>query len=612
MVWRGPGRPLFLDIAMLTGLSLFLTLLLGLLPYVSTIKLPPIPSFWAEWVAAVLTGCWLASLRVSAGDRAAFADHGIARAPATSKVVAVPVAVLALAALGVALLLQLLAHMPMFRGAPLLVLCVLALAALVCLAGARLRAAGEAARLLDAWSMALLAALMLNLAAALAERQGLHLYVYQWGWRNPPDRAEGLLGQPNQLAVFAVLASVAAHYLWMRGKLPSIGHVLVALSSAMLIAGSVSRAGALLWIVAAVLSALSLRGHPRRVVGWRLLAIGAVLLVVAQFVWPLLDPPDSHVMKVLRGGARGRIELLRDSWELIRRHPLTGVGYGNFMAARWTELSSSLFEPAANHAHNFVAELGAELGVIAATLVLLPLGWALWRCVIGVTRRGVAPEQFFAATTALVLAGYSLLEYPLWYTFFLLPFALSLGLVEQRDLTVRVSALPRALRWVGWSVAGLLCAVLALDYHRSEDIYSSLELQQREGQGALVRIPLPEVARIASLSAFDLYANLMYSRALAPDGMFMKHKLDVAERAMLSMTNEETIARQIALLVAAGDDAGARSLLARTHRDPDLERNTRGVLGRLAPLHPALTAFVKDLPPLPPPGMENNPAAPSR
>lgn len=598
---------------MLTPISLIFTALLGVLPYVSTIKLPPSPSFWAEWVAVVLAGCWLASLArpqrggigISDGEHSAApagSVHEPAHEPAPG-LAKVPAAVFASGAFGVILVAQLLAHQPMFRGAPVLAILALGLASLVCLAGARLRAAGQTARLLDVWSKALLVALWLNLVAVLGERQGWHLYIYQLGWRAPHDRAEGLVGQPNQLAVFAALAGVAANYLWMRGKLSSMAQVLAGLAVAVVIAATGSRAGLLMGFAGLALSALALREHPRRGLGGRLLLVACALMISAQIALPLLDAAGSTasgaVAAAARGESRGRIELWRDSWALVKLHPLIGVGYGNFMAARWSELSTSLMEANANQAHNLVAQLAVELGLAGAVLVLVPLGYALWRCLKVATRRGIAPEQFLAASLALLIAGYSMVEYPLWYLFFLLPFALALGLVEQPEATLRANPVSPVLRFGGWALAGVVCAVLALDYERSEELYASLDLQQRAGEHALIRIPLKEASEISALSAFDLYANLMYSRILAPDGLFMDYKLEIAERATLSMTNQETIGRQVALLAAANDVEEANKLLARTKRNPVLERDTRGVLKALAPLHPRLTIFVAGLPPLP-------------
>ena len=111
--------------------------------------------------------------------------------------------------------------------------------------------------------------------------------------------------------------------------------------------------------------------------------------------------------------------------------------------------------------------------------------------------------------------------------------------IHRHDAAQRLSAaVPDALagdpapavRGAALGVAGVVCVVLALDYHRSEELYSSLELQQRAGKNTRVTIPTREASEISALSAFDLYANLMSSRTLAPDGLFLGYKLEIAER----------------------------------------------------------------------------------
>ena len=124
----------------------------------------------------------------------------------------------------------------------MLAIAVLALATVVCLGGAKVRARGEAAKLLDAWSTGLLVAFALNVIAVVLDRNGLFVYIYQIVPRPPQARADGLIGQPNQLAVLAVLSSLAADYLWMRGRLPSIVRVLGAGAIAAVVAMSGSRA----------------------------------------------------------------------------------------------------------------------------------------------------------------------------------------------------------------------------------------------------------------------------------------------------------------------------------------------------------------------------------
>ena len=586
---------------MQTRLGLLLIALFGALPYVSTIKLPPIATFWPEWVAVVLTGCWLAVQGRSSAPHVPNDER--ATNVAGQAALAVPIPVLGFLAACAVLLVQLLAHQPLFVGAPLIAVGVLTLAALMCLAGERVRASGDAARLLDAWSIGLLVAMALNLVAVLLDRAGLFVYVYQIVPRPTQLRADGLIGQPNQLATLAVLATLAGDYLWMRGKLPAIGKLILGAVVALVLAVAASRAGMLLWVLATVLSALALRSHARRSAGRRLLAANVALFVAIQVLWHFIGTvsPDAGGARVLSAGSnQERIELLRDSWALIQLHPFSGVGYGNFMAARWNELTSSLLEPTSANAHNLVAQLLVEFGIPGAALVLIPMGWGVWRCAKASLQRQVAPERFLAAAVVLVLALYSMFEFPLWHTYFLLPFALALGLVEQRDLVLQVSAVTPSLRRLGWAMGVVLCVALAWDYHRSESLSSSLREQQSR-RAAAAGIEIQKASDIALLSAFDQWANLMYARTLDADGSFVDHKLAVTERAMLTLTGRETIARHVAFLVAADQSAAARDLILRTRRTPGLERETRATLDLLVPKIPALKAFVASLPAMPPP-----------
>ena len=53
--------------AALDGPSRFLLVAMGLLPFISTVKLPPLPSFWAEWIAACLAVALLGVAKLGCG-----------------------------------------------------------------------------------------------------------------------------------------------------------------------------------------------------------------------------------------------------------------------------------------------------------------------------------------------------------------------------------------------------------------------------------------------------------------------------------------------------------------------------------------------------------------
>ena len=138
-------------------------------------------------------------------------------------------------------------------------------------------------------------------------------------------------------------------------------------------------------------------------------------------------------------GANGDISSSRfaiwsNTLAMIAREPLAGVGFGEFNLA-WT-LSQFHDRPTAffDHTHNLPLQLWVELGLALGTLVLALLlvafvqAWRrAWACDgdVGVAKRA-------AFMLVLLIGLHSLLEYPLWYAYFLLPTAFAWGLALAR------------------------------------------------------------------------------------------------------------------------------------------------------------------------------------
>jgi hypothetical protein len=124
-----------------------------------------------------------------------------------------------------------------------------------------------------------------------------------------------------------------------------------------------------------------------------------------------------------------RVAIWLNAWTLIAQQPWTGVGFGNFNFA-WT-LTPFPARPVAffDHSHNLVLELWAELGVPLGNLVLAALLGATWLAWRRSGRHAGARRSAARAAWMLVLmaGAHSLLEYPLWYAYFLLPTAWALG-----------------------------------------------------------------------------------------------------------------------------------------------------------------------------------------
>ena len=208
-------------------------------------------------------------------------------------------------------------------------------------------------------------------------------------------------------------------------------------------------------------------------------------------------------------GSPARLAILRDAWALTVANPWLGVGWGEFNFA-WS-LTPFPTRPIAffDHTHNLPAQLAVELGLPWAGAVLALLAWAIWKawcgafgmtprlrtfviCILAVPAWPIlllwalwkawrrpseavadAPLRRAALMIVLTIGLHSLLEYPLWYAYFLLPACFALGLALPADATPR-----RADPWL-WSVLGALLiagsAFALWDYHRIVVIYAPSE-----------------------------------------------------------------------------------------------------------------------------------------
>ena len=102
------------------------------------------------------------------------------------------------------------------------------------------------------------------------------------------------------------------------------------------------------------------------------------------------------------------------------------------------------------HCHNSVLQLLSEVGLLG-TLWLAGCFLAL---VFACFKYAKRPESFFILALASITVCHSLLEYPLWYVYFLLPFALFWALVPRRE------AQQEARSKLNW--AAMLTTVVAL------------------------------------------------------------------------------------------------------------------------------------------------------
>jgi O-antigen ligase len=344
----------------------------------------------------------------------------------------------------------------------------LCVAAAVVLRAGQVAAAGPlAVPVARAWFGAWAVVGVLHAAVALVQVFAPDLADGNWiAHSSVTGRAVGNLRQPNHLSSLMLWAAIALVG-WL--ELQRQAGLAVQQSAQRAADGLAASSGAgrafngllahrLLWVLAALgmalfIWAVVLTASRTGLVGVALLALWALAdrrlsrparglllatpLLYAAAWWGMAwwaqasDHTFGGQQRLAEGDVSGsRFRIWADALQLIAQHPWTGVGWGNFNFA-WSltpfpQRHTAFFD----HTHNLPLQLAVELGLPLALVICALLLWALWqagRRALAAT--GAASAAGRCALMMVLLIGlHSLLEYPLWYAYFLLPTAFAWGL----------------------------------------------------------------------------------------------------------------------------------------------------------------------------------------
>ncbi len=447
-------------------------------------NLPPSPTLLNQLLAVVLWGWFLCGTATHLGDGAGLQRaFGAVRLPLC--VLGVLVACAA-ASTGFG-------SLPM--GLAMSAIGLMLAAAALCVAGAISRGAPNATEWMVVFAWAWWVAGLFNVAVAIVQVMIPDAPDGTWLARSAvAGRAMGNFRQPNHLSSL-LLWSLAAlvpllHLRRIALRLAVFSATLMVLAVVM----SASRTGMVGVLVLAIWGGLDRRLD--RITRGLLVAMPVLYLLC----WGLLAAwahqtghffgAESRLAEADLSGSR--FGIWRNTVMLIAQQPWLGVGFGEFNFA-WS-LSVLPKRPVAffDHTHNLPLQFAVEQGLPLAALITALLLATLWR---GWYRSSQAlADDAVCARTAwvmvLMMAFHSLLEYPMWYAYFLLPTAwvwgYSLGSSGETGAASNAGKVSAPLVAAGLLI--VLGAALAFaDYSRVVAIYLPTEgappLSQRVAEG---------------------------------------------------------------------------------------------------------------------------------
>jgi O-antigen ligase len=390
----------------------------------------------------------------------------------------------------------------------------------------------------------------------------------------------GNLGQPNHYAACVTLSLASAAYLYSRGSLQAARATACAALFLVVLALAGSRSP-WLYLGTFIVLALLLHRLQRDDAGRRLAVFACWLLpgfIAAQWLvtLPFMVPEEGPQMVTsaerlfqMASGIEPRLQLWSEAWDMFLSAPFLGAGFGQFtwhhflhQAATGATAAPGVY----NHSHNVVMQLLAETGALGASVIVGAV--LLWLTDLRRARFGL--ETWWLLALLCVIGIHSLLEYPLWYAYFLGVAALLLGLGAERVFVLRLAGAARAVVGLG-IIAGWLNLIGVLSpYREFERLVFSPE--QRSPPAAEEQDFARALANAHREPLLVPYVELAVAYGITPSKEKLAEKLELTTRAMHFAPVDVVVYRQALLLALAGRGEAARAQLERSLRVYPKER----------------------------------------
>jgi O-antigen ligase len=562
--------------ASLTHICLALVGLMWVLPFLNYRHAYPLTTFYQEWWSALL-GVLALTLLVT---------REFWKQPEIPRIAQLPAALI-----GVVLAQWGLGKFAYFDQALLYILYLL-FAALLMLLGARLR---------DCLGIAKMSMVLAIFLLAGAELSALIGVLQHYDWYTPLDSVVvrkvsssvyGNIAQPNHFANYIALGMISLGLLFQLQKLRAIQVALLVMPLLFVMTLSGSRSSWLYLLMMAGLAWWWARNDARQrpLLRYSLLLIagfGIMHLIVQLHFVTGAESSVNTVQRLFGDNAPGGVRqfLWREASLMFMQSPWLGVGFGQF-AWQHFQLLPTLHPSGIvglyNNAHNLIFQIAAEAGIAGLLALFLSLG--VW--LLGLRRSSLDEAHWWGYAALGVLAIHSLLEYPLWYTYFVAIAAILLGALDETRYRLELRNVGR-ISVFAVLLLGLISLMQLLSGYR--DLEQVQEIRSASGvDPSASKLLRDKLVSIHGSSLLSPYAELFLSSLIEVNGDHLKEKLAANTRMMHFVPIGPVVYRQVLLLAQAGELEQAKNILVQAFWSyPDDYAIPRQQLLKLAEKDPA-------------------------
>ncbi|MEJ1958755.1 MAG: Wzy polymerase domain-containing protein [Nitrosomonadales bacterium] len=251
-----------------------------------------------------------------------------------------------------------------------------------------------------------------------------------------------------------------------------------------------------------------------------------------------------------------RLHIWYEAWLIFKQFPLLGAGFGQFGWQHFLlgpALHNTSIIGLYNNAHNLVMETAAEMG-LAGLLVLFGT-LALW--ILQLYRSPRTLYHWWGGSLLAVLGIHSLLEYPLWYAYFLGVAAVTLGILDSSTYRLELRNIGRL------SVASiLLLGVLSMSQvwlgYRSLEELTSIRQPAESNEDYFKKL-----FTLRSQALLQPYAEVVMNGMMEARAENLTESRELNENVMHFVPINTVVYREVILLALSGEQAAAQTQLER-------------------------------------------------
>ena len=524
--------------------SLTLVGLMWVAPFLYWYHAYPLTTFHQEWIAGVLGLCAMPILLAR--------RHW--QHPKVPRVVILPAGLLAVG------VLQLLLGTTSYADHIFLLGLYLLWAALLMMLGRCLREEFGLPVLVTTLTVFLLVGAELSALAGVLQHYRWHTLLDAVVTLKVSAAVYGNLAQPNHFASYVTLGLISLGLLHVRRllRVQYVALLTAPLLFVLVLSGSRSAWLYLLYLVgvAWLWQRRDRSCQPLLWYGLLLLLCFGLMHAVVQIPW--LEAPAGSVTAMQRLFSEGdgvsiRWYLWQEGWRMFSQSPLVGVGFGQFAWEHFKlvpVLQNTDITGLYNNAHSLIVQVAAEMGLAGLLVLLGTLGAWLIQC-------GRAPRtvyHWWGCALLGVLGIHSLLEYSLWYAYFIGLASFALGALDATTFRPKPHPLWRYF-------LGLALLLGALSLAQMSNSYRSLEamMRSRQATGGDHHLVVPErIPVVRAQFPLRAYFDLLASGKIEVSTEALAEKRALNERVAHFLPIGLVAYREAWLLALSGEQVAAQ------------------------------------------------------